>query len=676
LSVQNDNRNDDVTHKITIYGDDAHHGPTVLTIFDETSNAFIPAENHQLYKFMKNAEYELEDSALYGDNFVQIQLKLDKEKIAFHESLQVSLRCTNTSSNANNSHDSSSSNNNYVEEISCNNFVSENDIVAFYCSSPKNEEIKNNIPEQSYKSYNDLKLKDAATIAQVRSSTKFHSSRGQKVILSSNTLWYIPTFPIIREDECFFRLWKNPNGSDEKTRKNTQLILLSTSTRLKLPSLEVPTGIRLSLTNDASEMVVQFTTGMSGVPIVQVVHPHKKVSIYRGQSTTYTSTDMCQYPANSTETGNFVPPGNLHTVLLNDLVPDKKYQYRVGLETTQKSTKKILYSLDYHKFLTSPTIGSDEPFSFIAYGDQGCPLDGWGIGGNYSAKMIKRELDDSKIPIRAVHHFGDLSYARGHAHLWDDWLGMISVFTTRVPLLVGVGNHEYDHTGGGRGKDPSGEKSDHGFEPYWGNFGQDSGGECGIPVSKRFFVPENGNGVFWYSYDLGLVHTIMISSEHSLSKKHRQYKWIENDLQNINRTVTPWIVVESHRPLYMGENQTDQIIVEEFMRREFESLLIRYNVDLFLAGHYHSYLRTCDGLYKSKCNNGGMTHITVGTAGARLDYGYHLITGLKWTEKFLLEYGYGKVTVYNSSTIHWSFISSHGDYEGEKLDEVWIRRPR
>jgi hypothetical protein len=57
------------------------------------------------------------------------------------------------------------------------------------------------------------------------------------------------------------------------------------------------------------------------------------------------------------------------------------------------------------------------------------------------------------------------------------------------------------------------------------------------------------------------------------------------------------------------------------MRWEFEDLLHDYDVDLYLSGHYHSYLRTftCDGLFRDQCGTGGPTHITVGAAGASLD---------------------------------------------------------
>ena len=108
-----------------------------------------------------------------------------------------------------------------------------------------------------------------------------------------------------------------------------------------------------------------------------------------------------------------------------------------------------------------------------------------------TAEMVRRELDEydkgnKMYPVRLVHHFGDLSYARGSAYLWDAWLDMIQPFASRIPFMVGVGNHEYDHTGGGMGKDPSGANTDDGFRPSWGNFKTDSGGECGVPIAKRF----------------------------------------------------------------------------------------------------------------------------------------------------------------------------------------------
>ena len=52
--------------------------------------------------------------------------------------------------------------------------------------------------------------------------------------------------------------------------------------------------------------------------------------------------------------------------------------------------------------------------------------------------------------------------------------------------------------------DPSGVNTTFGFQPQWGKGDngekgafKSEGGECGVPVSKRFAVPDNGNGAFW-----------------------------------------------------------------------------------------------------------------------------------------------------------------------------------
>ena len=58
------------------------------------------------------------------------------------------------------------------------------------------------------------------------------------------------------------------------------------------------------------------------------------------------------------------------------------------------------------------------------------------------------------------------------------------------PLPHGVlfwpaGNHEYDYVSGSD-RDPSGDLP---YHPVWGNFGEDSGGECGAMTAGRFNMP-------------------------------------------------------------------------------------------------------------------------------------------------------------------------------------------
>jgi hypothetical protein len=60
------------------------------------------------------------------------------------------------------------------------------------------------------------------------------------------------------------------------------------------------------------------------------------------------------------------------------------------------------------------------------------------------------------------------------------------------PSQVGVGNHEYDFTGSSE-RDPSGVSAP--YHPPWGNYGDESGGECGAMTARRFAMPSSRWGL-------------------------------------------------------------------------------------------------------------------------------------------------------------------------------------
>lgn len=66
--------------------------------------------------------------------------------------------------------------------------------------------------------------------------------------------------------------------------------------------------------------------------------------------------------------------------------------------------------------------------------------------------------------------------------------------------------------------------------------GNDSGGECGVAVAKRFIMPDReadasenrgpvpSNAPFWYSFEYGAAHFTVISTEHDFHKHSDQRK--------------------------------------------------------------------------------------------------------------------------------------------------------
>ena len=144
-------------------------------------------------------------------------------------------------------------------------------------------------------------------------------------------------------------------------------------------------------------------------------------------------------------------------------------------------------------------------------------------------------------------------------YIWDQWHAIIEPYSTLIPYMVGIGNHEQDHEVGGE-KDPSGAPGE-GFHPKWGNYGTDSGGECGVPMYNRFHMPDNGNYLWWYSYDYGMVHMIMMSTEHNFTQGSRQYEWLENDLKKVDRSKTPWVMIGGHRAMYCSADIPSKLFV-------------------------------------------------------------------------------------------------------------------
>jgi hypothetical protein len=118
---------------------------------------------------------------------------------------------------------------------------------------------------------------------------------------------------------------------------------------------------------------------------------------------------------------------------------------------------------------------------------------------------------------------------------------MISGMASGSLYLTTVGNHESD----------------------WPNSasyytGTDSGGECGVATTRLLPQPvaagQSPANQPWWSYSVGLMHFVGLSSEHNYTVGSAQYKWLEADLQAVDRNVTPWVVLNLHRAMYINSN--------------------------------------------------------------------------------------------------------------------------
>eukprot|EP00887_Chlorella_sp_A99_P004312 scaffold15.g4312.t1 len=507
------------------------------------------------------------------------------------------------------------------------------------------------------------------------------------------------------------------------------------------PSLE---QIHLAATGNPTEMRVSWTTRGEGCPTRVAYAPGDAVegtaglvTADSGQVDTYSHADMCASPARDFS----YQPLYLHSVVMTGLAPGQAYVYKIPHGRALA-------------FRAPPKLGPRHAFTFLVYGDMGESehREAKSPGAAATARRVAREVEAGA---GLVLHVGDLSYANGAPHIWDTFMEAIEPFAAHVPYMVAVGNHEYDYKQGSR-KDPDISGEDRPYSPDWGNYGNDSGGECGVAAAKRFPMPDapdlgywpgatsarslSGNPTlvrkggaggppgravdvaarrvalelpspgqsaaavlalaageradaggagggaagnsrrskpnppFWYAFSHGPVHFVVLSTEHDLKPGSDQHAWVKRDLQRVDRCRTPWVVVAMHRPQYVVYPHKSNRVVGEHLRQHVEHLFDKYEVDLVLSGHMHSYSRACNVL-GGRCvlpADGGMTHVTVGTGGKKLSQ-------VERDQEEWLEYaqdsdfGYGRVTVDGRFSLRFEFVTSEG---GEVLDSTTIRNIR
>lgn len=189
-------------------------------------------------------------------------------------------------------------------------------------------------------------------------------------------------------------------------------------------------------------------------------------------------------------------------------------------------------------------------------------------------------------PCRHSHPSPSLNYRNGWiGDLFED---TIEPITSSAPYESCEGNHEQAGWGEGGG----------GFAHYTNRFavvGGDNTSQDPTPSLPQLY-PMPGVNNHWYSYTVGLVHFVATSTEAYFfyPGESLQYAWLEKDLEAVNRSVTPWVVVYGHRSIYCScdsDCDGDASVVRNGPKGDgvygMEGLLNKYKVDLWVNGHEH-----------------------------------------------------------------------------------------
>ncbi|TWU79162.1 hypothetical protein ED733_008862 [Metarhizium rileyi] len=330
----------------------------------------------------------------------------------------------------------------------------------------------------------------------------------------------------------------------------------------------------------------------------------KRIAIYGPNDTSET------YPTSRTWS---------NTVILDGLKPATTYYYKV---VSTNST------VDH--FMSPRSPGDTTPFALDVVIDLGVyGHDGFTTDKRDTVPDIEPALDHSTIG-RLAHtiddyeliiHPGDFAYAdtwyakgksRHHGEaayqsILERFYEQLAPIASRKAYMASPGNHEAncDISHHITEDCPLGQSN---FTDFMNRFGRTlpsafpSSSSDATAKSKAATAQKLARPPFWYSFEHGMAHIVMIDTETDFRKApegiggstgddkgpfgapHQQLDFLEADLASVDRTVTPWLIVAGHRPWYTtsgGETCRP-------CQKAFEPLLYKYGVDLGVFGHVHN----------------------------------------------------------------------------------------
>jgi len=405
--------------------------------------------------------------------------------------------------------------------------------------------------------------------------------------------------------------------------------------------------IHLSFGQNIDEMIVTWVTK----------HNDQAVHVRYGLN----DTDKFQYKA-KVSTSKYVNPGKekrvmfIHRAILQELEPGRIYKYRpvsaqaLGPVYTFRSRQ-----LDDPNAVTK----------FAMFADMGLES---AILPRLTAEVQNNEYD-------MVFHVGDIAYDlhSDQGRVGDKFMHEIEPLAARIAYQTAPGNHERKHN----------------FSQYVNRFtmiDQDSG---------------NMNN-HYYSFNMNNIHFIIYSTEFyfytqfGTEQIQAQYNWLREDLRKANlpenRAQRPFIITMAHRNFYCnGYDLKDCIGYERIFRQEaqhsLEDLFNDYGVDLNLSGHEHWYVKMLP-VYNNRVNHHStsknakyftnppsMLNVVSGGASNMLNTisDEEIETDKpEWVAKWSLEPSYSRITVFNSSTLHFQQIAS--DEEERVIDEFTLKK--
>lgn len=282
------------------------------------------------------------------------------------------------------------------------------------------------------------------------------------------------------------------------------------------------------------------------------------------------------------------PIGCMQTALMTNLQPNTLYYYVAGNDTGGWSPLKY--------FINEPVRENGNIWAIFA--DFGMVND---------ESLVKLYADAENRAFDYVAHVGDFAYNFDdlNGERGNEFMRAIDGYASLYPVMPTPGNHE----------------SHFNYSQYMNRF-------YGVAVNAG---KNSGSGSnIYYSFDQGLVHFIMFSTEVYWSMEgavEAQLNWMKQDLikANNNRQNVPWIVAGAHKGALMDTTYCSNATNCYANGTWFDDLLQEYGVDLYFVGHLHQYVKFLSAYPTRNLSD---------TACASPDY--HTYSNCKYTTTFIV----------------------------------------
>ena len=208
-------------------------------------------------------------------------------------------------------------------------------------------------------------------------------------------------------------------------------------------------------------------------------------------------------------------------------------------------TRSIVGNADTSSLITDNTDG--DQFHIIAVGDWGCTPQ--------TSETIKEIVARSPDIVIGLGDYSNTTQA-------DCWLDMVDPIDEKMKIAFGEDEQEPISL----------------LERYM----------------THFLLSEQ-----YYSFDVGMVHFLALSTETPFEKGYPQYDFAERDLAKAaaDPEKTRWMIVFFHKPSYTSPSTHNAL---NLFRITYHPLFEKYGVDLVLQAHNHNYQRSYPILFNEQ----------------------------------------------------------------------------